>query len=84
MLEKLTEPRNQYTIESKYVHIYVYIENDPYCAFLSTPTCDAWPAIQSAIQNVTTYTAGRRGQKGAVGIIFDIAYMLVEKTSQFF
>ena len=32
------------------------------------PTCDAW----SAIQNVTTYTTGRRGQKSAVGIIFDI------------
>ena len=30
------------------------------------------PAIQSAIQNVTTYTKGRRGQKDAVGIIFDI------------
>ena len=32
----------------------------------------ARPAIQSAIQNVTTYTTCRRGQKGAVGIIFDI------------
>ena len=30
------------------------------------------PAIQSAIQYVTTYTTGRRGQKGAAGIIFDI------------
>ena len=31
------------------------------------------PAIQSAIQNVTTYTTCRRGQRSTVGIVFDIA-----------
>ena len=56
-----------------------YIENDPYCAFLSTPTCEALPAIQ----NITTYSTGRRGQKGAVGIIFYITGIILAKNGDF-
>ena len=35
---------------------------------------------EPAIQNVTTQTTGRRGQKGAVGIIFDIAFWKAKVT----
>jgi hypothetical protein len=33
------------------------------------------PAIQSAIQNVITYTTGRPGQRSTLGIIFDIFFV---------
>jgi hypothetical protein len=45
-----------------------YIENDPYLAFLSTPTCSVGSDVLNGWPGVT----GRRGQKGAVGIIFDM------------
>ena len=33
---------------------------------------DLWPAIQSAIQNVATYTTSRRRQRSTLEIILDI------------
>ena len=58
--------------------IFLYIENDPYCAFLSTPTCSVGSDVLNSALNGWPGVTGRHGQKGAVGIIFDMAILNIK------